>query len=148
MTTIAYRDGVMAADSLATDDACGLYVRKIVRLPDGDMAGGAGDLNEVVQALSWLAGGSEGDPPAIAGSSILFTEAGRIHLASTGWPGIALKGYAAIGSGAQGALVAMRLGKSAAEAVEAVAGVDTNTGGEIDTLAYEPEKPKSRKKGK
>lgn len=134
----------MAADSLATDDACGLYVRKIVRLPDGDVAGGAGDLNEVTQALSWLAGGSKGDPPAISGSSILFTEAGRLHLASTGWPGIALKGHAAIGSGAQGALVAMRLGKSAAEAVAAVAGVDQNTGGEIDVLAYE--KPAKRKR--
>lgn len=144
MTTICYRDGVLAADSLATDDACGLHVRKIVRLPDGDMAGGAGDLTEVVQALSWLAGGSDGDPPAIPGSSIIFTEAGVPHLATSGWPGIALKGYAAIGSGAQGAMVAMRLGKSAQEAVEAVAGIDHCTGGEIDTLTYE--KPAGRKR--
>lgn len=145
MTTIAYANGVLAADSLATDDACALHVRKIIRLPKGDMAGGAGELNEVVQALSWLAGGSDGDPPTIAGSHILFTEAGVPHLASCGWPGIALKGAAAIGSGAQGALVAMRLGYGAKAAVEAVAGIDTATGGEIDVLVYQAPKKKGKK---
>lgn len=144
MTTIAYADGVLASDSLATDDACALQVRKIVRLPKGDMAGGAGELNEVVQALSWLAGGSKGEPPAIPQSCIIFTEAGVPHLASSGWPGIALKGKAAIGSGAQGALVAMRLGYGAKAAVEAVAGIDTATGGEIDALVYQA--PKKKKK--
>lgn len=144
MTTIAYANGVLAADSLATDDACALHVRKIVRLPKGDMAGGAGELNEVVQALSWLAGGSKGEPPAIAQSHILFTEAGVPHLATCGWPGIALKGCAAIGSGAQGALVAMRLGRSAEEAVRAVAGIDTATGGEIDVMVYEAPKKKRK----
>lgn len=144
MTTVAYADGVLAADSLATDDACALHVRKIIRLPKGDMAGGAGELNEVVQALAWLAGGSDGDPPSIASSHILFTEGGVPHLASCGWPGIALKGAAAIGSGAQGALVAMRLGRGAEAAVRAVAGIDTATGGEIDVLAYEPPKKKRK----
>ncbi len=143
MTTIAFRDGVMAADSLATDDACGLYLCKLVRLPRGDMAGGCGDLNEVVLALAWLEGGAKGDAPAIPSASILFTKSGVPHLACAGWPGIALKGHAAIGSGAQGALVAMRLGKSAADAVKAVADIDRATGGEIDVMAYI--KPRARK---
>lgn len=110
------------------------------------MAGGAGDLNEVVQALSWLAGGSDGDPPAIPGSSVLFTEKGVPHLAASGWPGIALKSFAAIGSGAQGAMVAMRLGKSAQEAVAAVSGIDHCTGGEVDVLTYEGSTAKAKKR--
>ncbi len=136
MTTIAYREGILAADSLATDDACGLHVCKLIRLPRGDMAGGAGDLNEVILALAWLASGAKGEAPAIASASILFTKAGVPYLAAGGWPGIALKGHAAIGSGAQGALVAMRLGESAEGAVRAVMGIDHCTGGEIDVLAY------------
>jgi hypothetical protein len=133
----------MAADSLATDDACGLYVSKLRRLPRGDIAGGCGDLNEIVLALSWLAAGGKGESPAIPTASILYTKDGIPHLACTGWPGIALKGHAAIGSGAQGALVAMRLGKSAEDAVKAVSDIDRATGGEVDVMAYI--KPRTRK---
>lgn len=86
MTTVAFRDGVLAADSFVTDESTAMQVRKIVRLP---------------------------------------------------------KGYAAIGSGAQGALVAMKLGCTAEQAVAAVAGVDHCTGGEIEVLAYV--KPKRTK---
>ena len=136
MTTIAFRDGVLAADSFATDDACALQVRKIVRLPKGDVAGGAGSLPEVAKALQWLAKGGKGAAPSIEGSTILFTVDGVLHLAGGGWPGVPVKGFAAIGSGAQGALVAMNLGMTAEQAVAAAASVDPSTGGEIDVLAY------------
>lgn len=136
MTTVAFRDGVLAADSLASDESCAIQVQKIVRLPKGDVAGGAGSLPEVTNALQWLAKGGKGAAPSIEGSTLLFTVDGVLHLAGGGWPGVPVKGFAAIGSGAQGALVAMKLGCTAEQAVTAVAGVDHCTGGEIDVLAY------------
>lgn len=146
MTTIAWRDGVLASDSLATDDACGVFVRKSAQLGSGDVAGGAGNLNEVTAALNWLANGCEGDAPDIANTAILFTRDGQPYLASGGWPGAPVKSFCAIGSGAQGALVAMKLGLSAAEAVAAVSGIDTATGGEIDVWTPRPKRKKRQGK--
>ena len=143
MTTVAFRDGVLAAGSFATDESCAIRVRKIIRLPKGDVAGGAGPLSEVTQALGWLAKGGRGAAPSIDGANILLTINGVLHLAASGWPAVPVKGYAAIGSGAQGALVAMKLGCTAEQAVAAVAGVDHCTGGEIEVLAYV--KPKRTK---
>ncbi|TWI04819.1 hypothetical protein IP90_00957 [Luteimonas cucumeris] len=134
MTTIAYKSGVLCADSMAVDDSGAVFVRKAAWLPGGDAAGGAGDLNQVTAALAWLAGGGKGDAPDIGNSCILFTDQGQPYMASTGWPGAPIKGYCAIGSGAQGAMVAMKLGLSAHDAIAAVSGIDTNTGGEIDVF--------------
>jgi hypothetical protein len=146
MTTIALKDSVLAADSYATDETCAIQVAKCVRLPGGDVAGGAGDVGEVSQALAWLAAGGKGEPPDISSSGILFTDKGVSYLASTKWPGVRVKGFAAIGSGSQGAMVAMKLGKSAEDAVRAVIGVDPCTGGEIDVLPVgKPRAPRKRK---
>jgi hypothetical protein len=144
MTTIALSGGVMAADSYASDDSTVMQVHKCVRLPNGDVAGGAGDCGEVAQALAWLARGKRGAPPEIPGASILYTVNGVGHMACTKWPGIRIKGDAAIGSGAQGALVALRMGLSAEEAVKAVAGIDPHTGGEIEVLPVGKPKRKQR----
>ena len=144
MTTVAFRDGLLAADSYATDSSSTVQVVKCARLPNGDVAGAAGDLFKVAQALAWLVSGSNDDPPDITDAEVLFTEGGVLYLADGGWPGVRVKGHAAIGSGAQGALVAMRLGHSAEEAVRAVIGVDPKTGGEIDVLPVEPPKPKAK----
>lgn len=136
MTTIAYSAGVLAADSLATDDSTAMQVRKCVRLPKGEAAGGAGDLGEVTQALAWLALGGKGDAPDIPNSAILFTDSGKCYLASGKWPGAECKGSVAIGSGAQGAMLAMlRYGASAEDAVRAVCGIDPYSGGEVEVLA-------------
>lgn len=145
MTTIAYRDGVLAADSLATDDSGSIQVHKALILPNGDVAGGCGDLNEVTQALHWLSKGRRGRAPAMTNACILYTVNGVAHLAGGGWPGVQVKGFAAIGSGAQGAMVAMKLGLSAADAVAAVSGVDHCTGGEIEVLTYAKPKRGKRK---
>lgn len=144
MATIAFKDGILVADSYASDDATVMQVVKCARLPKGDVAGGAGDLGQVAQALSWLAAGGTDDPPDIDQSGLLFTDGGVCYLASGKWPGVRVKGSSAIGSGAQGAMTAMRLGHSAEDAVRAVAGIDPNTGGEIDVLAYEPPKTKAK----
>ena len=148
MTTVCFKDGVLAADSFATDDATALEAVKCARLPAGEVAGGAGELGEVAQALEWLVRGGKGDAPDISGAAILFTVKGVPHLASTKWPGVRCKGAVAIGSGAQGALVAMKLGLGPADAVAAVIGVDPSTGGQIDVLEVGKPVRKARKQGK
>jgi hypothetical protein len=134
VTTIALKAGIMAADTWATDDCTATNVRKLVRLANGDAAGGAGDLAPVGRALAWLMGEQNGDPPDITGAQVLFTVKGVPYIADGGWPGVEVIGPAAIGSGAQGALVAMKLGTNAEKAVEAVIGVDPSTGGSVQTL--------------
>ena len=146
MTTVVIANGVLAADSFATDDSTAIQVCKCARLPNGDVAGGAGDLGEVTQALAWLAKGGKGDAPEIPSCSILYTKKGETLLASSKWPGVRVKGPAAIGSGSQGALVALRMGKTAAEAIKAVIGIDPSTGGEIDVLPVLPARAKARKR--
>lgn len=137
MTTIAFAAGILAADSYVSDDQTVMQVCKVARLPGGDVAGCAGDMGQLSQVLDWMAGGRVGDQPDMSELTMLYTDKGVLHLACLRMPGIRVKGNAAIGSGAQGALVAMRMGMSAAEAVKAVAGIDPCTGGEIDILAVE-----------
>lgn len=143
MTTVAFRDGVLAADSQATDDTVKFGIRKVVRLRKGDVAGGCGPLPALALALQWLAAGRVNDPPPIDDNEILFTDGGELYIASGGWPGILVKGFVAVGSGAQGAMVAMHLGLTAEDAVAAVSHVDPGTGGPIDVLPVE--RPRKRK---
>ena len=145
MTTIALKAGVMAADTWATDDFTATNVRKLVRLSNGDAAGGAGDLAPVGRALAWLMGAREGEPPDISGAQVLFTLKGVPYIADGGWPGIEAIGPVAIGSGAQGALVAMNLGLDAEAAVRAVIGVDPSTGGAVEVLRIGKQRAKARK---
>jgi hypothetical protein len=134
MTTIAYKDGIMAADTRASGDDVAFDVVKLWRLPNGDVAAGAGVLCRAALGIQWLQS-RRGDAPDIEGADILFTDAGVPYVASGGWPGVRIRSYAAIGSGAQGAMVAMSMGLSAADAVQAVIGIDPATGGEVQTLA-------------
>lgn len=146
MTTVAWKasEKILAADSYATDDGTAIQVRKTAILPNGDVAAGAGTLYSVARALQWLASGAQGDAPDLGDATILFTVYGEMHMASEGWPGVPVKGDCAVGSGAQGALVAMKMGLGAVEAVQAVAGVDPCTGGEIEALTYKPAKARKR----
>jgi hypothetical protein len=65
VTTIAYRDGVMAADSLiGSGDLIEGIARKIERLQDGSLFGFTGDYAMFDAVLDWLnSGGIFGDRP-------------------------------------------------------------------------------------
>jgi len=53
--------------------------------------------------------------------------------------------FAAIGSGSTAAMVAMKAGKSAAEAVQAAVGLDAYTSAPVQVLSIGP-KPRKRRK--
>lgn len=134
MTTIAWKTGTLAADSLCTDDNTAILVTKAMQRADGDVAGAAGNIDQCAGFIAWWSAGMKGDPPPINEIAAIFTVNGLPYIMSGGLPGTPLKSYAAVGSGSQGALAAMKLGHSPEEAVAAVSGVDPSTGGPIDVF--------------
>lgn len=161
MTTIVYRDGVMAADSRVVRLGDGVQpvimperATKLYRLADGTVAGFSGHFEA---ALGWLDRAKVGGVEAVAGidiglgTSILTATPG--HLDQFGkqalrmWGGVGyydvcispLNGFYALGSGKIAALGALYAGATAERAVEIAALLDFSTGGEILTMWIESE---------
>lgn len=139
MTTIACKDGVMAADSQSTGDYIN-RVRKIHRLPDGSLVAGAGTSAAVYAAIQWVHAGRYGEPPDLDGSCLLFLRPDRsLWLADGRWPEFPLMDeYVAIGSGGMAAQAAMRLGKSAIEAVRLACQIDDGSSAPVHHLKVAP----------
>lgn len=132
MTTICYRDGVLAADTAVFDRGtyCGQMV-KIAAAPDGTIGGGAGAQADVSAMVEWLRGGMSGEPPTISDDDSEF-----IWVKPDGtmwWRGPRSKvtqvvaDYLAIGSGFRLAMGAMAHGASARQAVEIACDLDNHT---------------------
>lgn len=136
MTTIAYRDGVLAADSQATCDYHG-RVRKIHRLPSGMLVGGCGDAAECHSVVEWLMGGQEGKAPKAPDAYLIIVDKDGGVFFSSGSPFQPFPSeldFAAIGSGSAVAMGAMEAGASALEAVKIAAKHDGYTSGPFHTL--------------
>lgn len=144
MTTLAAKDGCLAADTQLTGEYA-FRVQKIVRLIDGGVAGGAGQWSKAYPILAWMVGGEQGEPPKFKGADLLIVRPdGTLWLAEGEWPPYPLLDKeAAIGSGAQGAMLAMRNGASAGDAVKSVAKIDPYTSDPVQMLKIEPA-PKKR----
>ena len=139
MTTIAVRNGVIAADSTINDG--GLHVGRVVklhRISCGVMAG-AGDWIEIMMIRDWLDERGPGDkspPEQLKGSKasiLLLCNNGRL-LCYEGQSGFEIEApFQAIGSGSSIALGAMAAGASAERAVEIACEFDTTSGGPVAT---------------
>lgn len=145
MTTIAYRDGVLASDTLITSgtDVSGYYQkgRRIGLLLYASTGScGLGDTFE-----AWLRGGCRGDQPSLKngdstahcivvmpdGLVVWFHQDGMTPMRTP---------YHAVGSGSAYAIGAMAAGATAAEAVRIAMLHDTGTGGDVTTLSITKEK--------
>jgi ATP-dependent protease HslVU (ClpYQ) peptidase subunit len=138
MTTIATDGETMAADGLST--VVGTIVRtkcrKILRLPDGSLFGGAGDSGQIATLYEWLCKpvDERGDYPQIKevaalvlrrdGTALVFDNLSNGHGDDVEFP-------MAIGSGEQYALTAMDAGATPEEAIRIASKRDPHTGGEI-----------------
>lgn len=135
MTTIAFRDGVLAADSLVTNGNgwCG-EVDKIGRAPKGGLWGISGSLCYLDGYLKWLAN-EEGEPLAAKETSLILVRSdGAVReWCEVGWVDVRAPFYA-FGSGEQYAMGAMASGASAEASVRIAARYDTKSGGEITVL--------------
>lgn len=147
MTTIAANATQMAADTQLTGDYR-YRVQKIVPLPDGGIAGGAGVWSRAYAGLCWLASGEVTEPPKIKGATILILRPdGSLWIAEGDWPAYPLLDKcAAIGCGSQAAMQTMLDGASPGEAVKKVSKLDAFTGDPVQVLTLEPKRGRSKRR--
>lgn len=142
MTTVAAKDGCMAADTQLTGDYR-LRAQKIVQLADGTLVGGAGTWHRCWAAMCWLLGGEQGDPPKLKDACLLIMKPdGSLWMAEEEFPAFPLLDReAAIGSGAASAITAMRGGMSAGEAVKTACRIDCGSSDPVQMLRLPKKKP-------
>lgn len=140
MSTIAYRDGIIAADTLCIRSSVRTgYCTKIARRPDGTLGGAVGSLSFASAFLRWISEDT-GDAPAREKDDGYY-DAGLIVHPDGVIEVFEYKGYAtirapyyAMGSGAEFAFASMSRGDSAAIAVATAIHFDIHSGGEIEIL--------------
>ncbi len=140
LTTIAYKDGVLAADTRMTyGDGSTVRVKKIFQLSDGSLFGVAGESPWVERMREWAISGF---PKKRRWSKEAEVEAMHIKTDGSIWlvhndlnlDKVEEK-YYAIGSGGAYAIGAMDCGKGAAAAVKIACRRDSSTSEPIDTLS-------------
>lgn len=140
MTVIAFKDGVMAADTMLSAHNSQCRASKLARLPDGSVAGGCGLWNRAYAALKYLEAGGEMDAkdgtPKITDAAILIAKPdGSLWLLEDEFPAYPLLDkVAAIGCGSDAALMAMTLGLSPVEAVAKVTRQDVLCGDPVQSM--------------
>lgn len=169
MTTIAYRDGVMAADSKCSDEwgAFSTRCRKIARLGSGALLGQAGDADgrDVIRLLDGCK--TEKSLPSRKALADTHCEFAGILVLPRGsiwyiditcidygpeveWSGSVMEvheAFAAVGSGYQFAIGAMASGRSAAQAVAIACRYDIKSGPPVHAVALKPETKRDRQQG-
>lgn len=155
MTTIAYRDGILAADSQGT--VGNLIVpggtKKLFRLEDGSVAAFCGIASAGRNFVNWLDQGAPGERPSLEHSTVIhLTADGCVEYDEFGTNPV--EEFQAWGSGAEIATGALYAGCSAEAAVQIACIADTGSSEPVFTAGYEKpakrksEKAKSRKKAK
>lgn len=132
----------MAADTQLTGDYR-LRAQKIVQLADGTLVGGAGCWHRCWAAMLWMLGGEQGEPPKIKDAVLLIMrQDGSLWIAEDEFPAFPLLDReAAIGSGAAAAMMAMRSGASAGDAVKATCRIDCGSSDPVQMLRLPKKKP-------
>ncbi len=137
MTIIAYRDGVMAADSQVSGDyAIRGSKKKIYRTNRGDIVAASGGCGGIAKFIEWLQGdrAERFDPKPFTDSfgAILVTAEGQVVCYDDfGLPVDVIADYHADGAGRDFALGAMAVGASAEEAVRVAIKHSPHCGGDI-----------------
>jgi ATP-dependent protease HslVU (ClpYQ) peptidase subunit len=142
VTTIAYRDGVLASDSRLTseDNVITDKCIKLWRLPDGTLYSFAGDNDVGLAMLRNLKKGIDekvGVPDDGDFTAVRIIPKGRIYINEGNvwyrWP----ENHIAIGSGGKYAAVALRCGATAVYAVKQGIKSDVHSGGRVQQLRLE-----------
>lgn len=158
MTTIAYRDGVIAADSRMTyttegggsrKHLCTKLYRKTItegRRSFDVIIATAGESSPALCFVDWY-GSGKSIPEALmefgGDFTVLILRPDGLYEADVYCrPDKILEPYYAVGSGAKEALASMHCGKSAVDAVRVAATIDPYTGGRIVSMSLEPRQPR------
>lgn len=146
MTTIAYRDGILAADTLACSES-GLRSSSMVKIMRvrGGLAGTVGKCSQAQAIVRWLEDGRAADRPKFADGSDDYTvvwlpdEGEATLIENGGEEPLGDAPYHAFGSGREIALGAMYMGATAKEAVEAAIAISVWSGGDVTVLKLKTE---------
>lgn len=144
MTTIAYRDGILAADTLITYGTTLMPCKhkKIHKLPNGSLFGFCGsiELGEIMRRSLVNVGQSDGiledrrDLDKENFEGILVSPDGQtLFFENRSWIPLEVP-YIAMGSGKEYAYGALFLGASAKQAVKTAMALDSGTGGRLHSL--------------
>jgi len=157
MTTIAYKDGILASDRRLTYEGKIMSdsTQKIFKLNDGSIAALAGDAAAAFEYIKWLQSDRTSSSPVdemheVDFSIMIIAKDGTVSFIENGKmePPHKPEKYYALGSGRAAALGAMAFGATAAQAVKFAMRVDSSTGGGVDTLTIITEKKAKRNDGK
>ena len=134
MTTIAYRDGVLAGDTQVSG-GIKTYSPKVFTTKGGQLVGGAGDLVSVLVFVDWV-GRPKSERPDLSHDDdfealVISPDGGVEWWDNTLRPVPVPEPFYAIGSGELAAMGAMERGASAEEAVEAGIKWDSQSGGTV-----------------
>lgn len=137
MTTIAFRHGVLASDSMVSSnnmhEGQAVKIRRIGKVLVG--AAGSGALAQ--RFADWVKAGMKGDSPWTgkdAGNSLVVCPDDTMLVFGQNGPWRSYSDFYALGSGELLALGAMAHGATAHQAVEAAIRFDCHSGGPIRTL--------------
>lgn len=139
MTTVAYKAGCIAADTLATwgSNRDGMFTKVAKRGPF--LAGVSGPLAPSQRFLDWFRKGCLGEPEPMSDGDracfgiIITPDDACLTWGPTGWERTRVETYA-MGSGSEYATGAMAMGATPEQAVRIAMRFDTKTGGEITVL--------------
>lgn len=144
MTTIAYRDGIMASDSRCTrgDQIVPGTYQKIYRLPDGALFAFCGSTSLEMRILEALMDDEDVPPFKVKdGRAFLVRPNGTKWTYEGDGAWLPFTGpYFAMGSGEDYAYGALWSGKDAAEAVRCAKDFDSASGGKVQTMKLKESK--------
>lgn len=146
LTTIAFRDGVMAADSGSRyGDARHNWARKLAIGPDGTLYGVSGDAAQATTFLRWVDGGCTGVQPVAEWTKddhssfvvLAVTPGGPVRLITARGEESYDAPYDAIGYDAGVAYGALFQGATAEQALAAAIEHGTGTSGKVQTIRHQ-----------
>ena len=160
MTTIAFRDGILAADSQVTvnTEAGGSTKHRCAKLFRKTIKQGRKSFDVIIATAGASSPGSmfvdwygSGEPiPKMLElhggdfTCLVLAPHGLYEVDMYCFPEPILDKFYAVGSGRKEALAAMHCGKSAREAVEIASRIDPYTGGAITTMTLTPKATKAK----
>lgn len=140
MTTIAFKDGVMASESCQSHVYIDPVVCKKIYVVSGDVIGLAGNLVDFPKFLSWYQDERkshtdlEGSEHSIGSLEALVWSNGKLYCYDESCIAVRMGNIAAIGSGSPFAMAAILAGSSAEEAVAVACQMDPFSNGDIYSI--------------
>jgi ATP-dependent protease HslVU (ClpYQ) peptidase subunit len=140
MTTIAYRDGILASDTQVTHGPTIMKskCRKVFKLPDGSLYGHTGSLEAgELMRRSLVSGEAPPNLTSDAFDGIMIRPNGQTFFyENKAWVKLKVD-FCALGSGKEHAYGAMAVGASAEQAVHAAITLDPVSGGRVQYVELE-----------